>query len=57
MKWPVLPNKPYKVTLINKHKSCQIEPLQKISFSFKNVGFIQEIKKTHKQANPLFMNN
>jgi hypothetical protein len=50
MKWSVLPNIPYKATLIDEHAPCQIEPLQKTSFSFKNVGFIQEIKKTHKQA-------
>jgi hypothetical protein len=43
----MLPNIPYKVTLIGKHISCQIEPLQMVLF--KNVGFIQEIKKTHRQ--------
>jgi len=43
MKWPVLPGIPYKVTLISKHISRQIKPLQKTSFPFKNVDFIQEI--------------
>jgi hypothetical protein len=51
MKWPVFPSIPYKVTLIGKHTSCQIEPLQKTSFSFKNVDFTHESKKTHRQAN------
>jgi hypothetical protein len=50
MKWQVLPGIPYKVTLISKHISCQIELLQKTSFFFMNVGFIQEIKKTHRQV-------
>jgi hypothetical protein len=57
MKWPVFPSIPYKVTLIGKHTSCQIEQLQMTLFPFKNVGFTQEFKKTHKQANLFFMNN
>jgi hypothetical protein len=54
MKQPVLSSIPYKVTLIGKHTSCQIEPLQKTSFSFKNVDFTRESKKTHKQAISFF---
>jgi hypothetical protein len=46
----VFPSIPYKVTLIGNYISCQIESLQKTSFSFNNVDFIQEIKKIHKQS-------
>jgi hypothetical protein len=49
MEWPVLPDIPNKATLISKHASCQIELLQMTSFSFNNIGFTQESKKTHRQ--------
>jgi hypothetical protein len=53
MKWPVFPSIPYKVTLIGKHKSCQIRTIAKdIVLVSKNIGFIQEIKKNYKQAIP-----
>jgi hypothetical protein len=49
----VFPSIPYKVTLIGKHKSCQIRTIAKdIVLVSKNIGFIQEIKKTYKQAIP-----
>jgi hypothetical protein len=50
IKWPVLLDIPYKVTLISKHISCQVEPLQKTSFSLKNVDFAWESKNTHRQV-------
>jgi hypothetical protein len=50
MKRPVLPSIPYRVTLISEHALCQIDPLHKTSFSFKNFDFIHESKKTHRQA-------
>jgi len=44
VKRPVFPSIPYKVTLIGKHKSCQIRTIAKdIVFVSKNVGFTQEI--------------
>jgi hypothetical protein len=46
----VFPSIPYNVTLMRNHTSCQIASLHKTSFSFKNVDFIHESKKTHRQT-------